>query len=109
VAIIDQDFTVYRGSAPPLNFTMTPVADITGWAIRFTAARALGSSSKAIISQAASVTSGPGGTFTVPLTAALTDIRPADYFYDVWRVDPGSEELLATGTMTLADVVRLPT
>lgn len=108
MAIIDQDFTVYRGAAPTLNFTMTPTADITGWTIRFTVARALGSSAKAIVSQTATVTNGPLGLFSVALTAGQTDLRPADYEYDVWRVDAGLEEPLALGTLTVADVVRLP-
>lgn len=108
MAIIDQDFTIYRGAAPTLNFTMTPTADITGWTIVFTVARALGSSTKGIVSQTASVTNGPGGLFSVPLTALQTNIRPAEYEYDVWRVDAGLEEPLAFGTLTIADVVRLP-
>lgn len=106
--IIDQDFTLYRGAAPHLNFTMTPVVDITGWTIVFTAASALGSSAKTVATQNASILSGPGGQFRVALTAAQTNLRPRDYEYDVWRVDAGFEEPLALGTITLADVARLP-
>lgn len=108
MAIIDQTIRVYVGEAVALDFTMTPVEDISGWTLAFTVTRALGSATKKI-QQAATVTNGPLGTFTVPLTALQTDHLPATYHYDVWRVDAGSERLLAIGDFELAVNARQPT
>ena len=108
MAMTGQDVTIYRGQVATLTFTMTPVVDISGWDIRYTAARALGSSGKAIPMKQATVISGPLGMFRVTLTAAETDIRPAEYQHDAWRVDTGLETPLAFGTLTVQDIVRLP-
>ena len=106
--MVTQGFTIYRAQHKAIDLAVSPAADITGWTITFSAARALGSSVKAIGPLAASVTNGALGQYRVSLTSAMTDIRPAEYAYDVWRVDTGLEELLARGTLTVADAVRLP-
>ena|SRR5215510_4169928 len=109
MAIIGQDITVYRGSDLTLDFTNTSGEDITGWTIVLTVARAAGSTVKAIASVTATVISGELGMYRFFVPAAQTDIRPADYLYDVWRTDAGEAMLLAMGTMTLSGVPRLPT
>jgi len=106
--VVEQDLTIYRGSAAVLNFAASPVENISGWTIHFAVARANGSATKAIGPITAAVVDGPTGTYRVSLTAALTNIRPADYQYDVWRVDAGQETLLRRGSFTLLDSVRLP-
>jgi len=106
--MVEQDITVYRGSHATLDFTVSPVENIASWTITFTVARANGSGTKAIGPVTGSITSAPAGTYRVSLTSAETDIRPAGYRYDVWRVDAGQQKPLARGTLSLVDVVRLP-
>ena len=107
--MIEQDLgNVYRGARKVFTFTVEPVRDIgLGWSLVFTAARSKGSSTKDI-TQAGAVVNGPAGIYSVTLSAAQTDIRPGVLFFDCWRTDPGLSEPLATGTLTLVDVVRLP-
>ena len=107
MAVLNQNFTVYRGEDVTLNFTMDPVIDIAGWTLKFTAVKAVGQSTKAIDADGA-VVSGPAGTFRVQLPKLKTNIEPRAYVYDVWRTDPGNERLLALGTVTVAGVARNP-
>ena len=109
MAVTGQTLTVFRGSAAVLNFSVGTPTNITGWTIVLTVARALGSGSKAITQQVAVHVSDLLGDYRFDLTAAMTDIRPAPYYFDVWRIDAGAEEFLASGVLTIEDVVRLPT
>lgn len=109
MAIIDQEISMFHGEARGLDFTMTPVEDITGWTIAFTVTRALQTADKLIGPVVATVVSGPDGTFTVDLASADTQLIPDTYGYDVWRTDPGGERLLAIGDFIITGQVRLPT
>lgn len=104
---IETDIELFRGEAVTLNFTMDPVEDISGWTLAFTAARSLGDPTKSI-EEAGVVVSGAAGTFKVVLETAQTDLSAGVYHYDVWRTDAANERVLAIGTMTISDVVRLP-
>jgi hypothetical protein len=118
--VINQDVTVYRGGREVLNFTMSPVVDISGWAIEFTAAkrttkeqqnvltRLFTSSATKLITKSADIVSGAGGTFRVTLTADDTDIASGIYEYDIWRTDEDEELPLALGQFIVGGVVRLP-
>ena len=103
-----QEISIYRGEDIDLNFTMSPVADITGWTIVFTLAERLGNPTKILNGISGTVTSGPDGTFTVSLTSAQTTITPGDYWYDVWRTDSGNKRVLAVGKFYVEDEVRIP-
>lgn len=78
---------IYRGEAATLNFTMTPVENIDGWAISFAVA--------GVIAKPATVIDGPAGRFSASLTAQETMVRPGVYRYSAWRTDTG--RVLAAG------------
>jgi hypothetical protein len=100
--------TIYRGEDVTLNFTMSPVVDISGWTLVFNIRdeRLTGDS---LLTASGSVTSGAGGTFSIPLAAADTDnLDPDEYAWDVWRTDSGSAAVLALGTITVEGTPRVP-
>ena len=106
MAIIDQAIgPVYYGEDVTLNFTMTPVENITGWTLQLTVTRALGSVTK-VIQKTGEIISGAAGTFRFILVTTDTDVAPEVYQYDVWRTNAGNERLLAIGTFTIADQSR---
>ena len=98
---------VYRGEQATLNFTMSPVENITSWAIVFTLSRKVNTATK-VLTQAATILNGAAGTFRVTLTEEQLDLTPGTYQYDVWRNDEGQEQVLAIGTFTVAPAVRTP-
>lgn len=75
----------------------TPI-DITGWTIKVTARDESGA---VVITKTATITSGPSGTYTFPVTHADTSIQPKAYALDIQRVDSGSERLMGLGTWTI--------
>ena len=98
----------YRGEDLALNFTMTPLTDITGWTMSCRVKPA-GADSPILLTISATITSAPAGTFAVAVTAAQTTTLPAGaYSYDVWRTDSGSAAVLALGTLTMAGTVKVP-
>jgi hypothetical protein len=104
---VTQTLTVYRGEQAAINFTMAPVEDITGWSLKFTVAKKANSATK-LISVTPVILSGPAGTFRVTLTEENLDLNPATYFFDVWRVDEGFEQVLAIGSFVVSATARVP-
>lgn len=95
--------TVYRGEDVTLNFTMSPVEDVSGWSLLFT----VRIGQNVVISKAGSVDDGPNGQFSFALADTDTEgERLGEWLYDVWRDDPGAERILAIGTFTLKDTAR---
>ena len=105
----EQTITIYRGEAPVLNFTMAPVpvGGIAGWTLLFTVAKQRNSTTK-LITVTPVLISGPLGTFRATLTPAMVDITPDTYFFDVWRMDSGYEEVIASGPFVISGDARLP-
>jgi hypothetical protein len=103
----EETITVYRGEQATLNFTMSPVVDITGWTIVFTVAAARDSATKKVTATA-TIVNGPAGTFRVALTEEHLDLAPLRYFFDVWRTDEGLEQVLALGPFVVVGVARVP-
>jgi hypothetical protein len=98
----------YRGEDVLWIFTMTPVTDITGWAIS-ARVKQTPSDPTPLLTINASLTSPAAGVFTVSLPAAsTTSLSAGTYAYDVWRTDGGSAAALALGTLTVKGTVRLP-
>ena len=93
----ESTITVFRGEHGPLTFTHTPDA-VTGWALRFTIARAKNAATK-LVSLTPSITS--TSTYTVDIDDALLDLPPGRYFFDVWRTDAGFEQVLAYGDFVI--------
>lgn len=106
----EQTITIYRGEAPVLNFTMSPVPDggIAGWTLEFTVAKKANSVTK-MLSATPTIVSGVAGTFKATLTSTQTDIAPGAYWFDVWRTDAGLEEVIAAGEFVIVGVARIPT
>lgn len=103
-----QSISLYRGTEMTLNFTMSPVVDITGWTILFTIAKALNSPNK-LLSRAATITDGPLGKYSVALDADDTiNVKPGSYFFDTWRTDADEESVLSIGSFVVLPVARLP-
>jgi len=103
---INEAIVIYQGEDIALNFTMTPVVNITGWTLELNIATSRANTVK-IITQAGAIVSGPAGTYTVTLTDIQTDtLIPSVYAYDVWRTNAGNERILTTGDFTVKDPVR---
>lgn len=100
---------IYRGEDVTLNFTMTPLTDITGWTMSFRVKAKLEDASVLLGPINASITTAAAGTFSVPLTAAQTSTLPVGtYDYDVWRTDSGSAATLDLGKLTVKGSVKTP-
>lgn len=82
----------------------TTAINITGWTISITV-RDEGKIT--MFTKSGTVTSGPAGTYTFAVTATNTTISAKPYSIDIWRVDSGSETLMAVGTLTISDEVRV--
>jgi hypothetical protein len=102
------DISVYKGETVTLNFTMTPVVDITGWSIVFTLKKNQ-TDAAALVTVNATITSGVNGTFAVKLTGGIggQTFRRADtYQYDVQRTDAGFEAVLSIGAFAILQEVK---
>jgi len=103
---INEAIVIYQGEVINLNFTMTPVVNITGFTFELNIATSRANTVK-IITQAGAIVSGPAGTYTIALTRAQTNtLTPNVYAYDVWRTNAGNERILTTGDFTVKDPVR---
>lgn len=82
----------------------TTAINITGWTLVVT----VRDENKAVMfTKSGTIVSGAAGTYTWPVTAANTLISPKPYSLDIWRTDAGSETLMAVGTLTVNDEVRV--
>ena len=101
------DLEIYRGEAVDLDFTISPVEDISGWTIMFTLARQKNSTFKTI-ERLCTITSGPAGTFRASLLRTDTDIAPGKYYWDVWRTNGGSDKPLGLGDFVVLKDIYNP-
>lgn len=107
-ALVDQTITVYRCQAIVLNFTMSPVEDITTWTLMFTVTKAINKTTKILGPLTMTIVSGSAGTFRVTLTEEQLDLRPAIDRFDVWRTDEGLEDPKAMGNFVVLGSSRVP-
>lgn len=98
---------ISRGEDIQLDFTISPVENITGWNMQFTLSKYKNSVLKTL-EIACSIVSGPAGTFKAILLSAQTDIEPGKYYWDVFRVDGGSKKKLGYGEFTIIKDVYMP-
>lgn len=97
----------YRGEDIVLNYTMSPVMDITGWTIRFHVKGQL-SDAATLLTINGVIVSAVAGTFSITLTAAnTTTLGVGIYYYDVWRTDSGQACALALGKLTVKGTATL--
>jgi hypothetical protein len=94
----------FRGEDVVINFTMTPVQDITGWTLTFKVADQLAGTIK--ITKTAAIVNGPAGQFSVSIANADTSsLAVGRYVWDVRRVDSGYKSTVADGYITLKQEV----
>lgn len=102
-------FPVYRGAAPTLRFTLSPVvpAGIAGWTTRFTARRKASDADPLALNLAGTVNDATLCIVDVPITKAQTlSLIAGNYDVTLMRTDAGAEDVLAAGIMTvLLDVL----
>lgn len=98
--------TVHKGQDVTLSFgPLSPLEDITGWTISF---YLRGSSALALATISHTNNGGAAGTFDIVLADTHTEnLRLGTYLYDVWRIDDGSEKVLARGEFRLLGVARI--
>jgi hypothetical protein len=104
----EQTIEIGRGDAGTLNFSYSPVVDITGYTITFSVAKVRGGTEKLFPQVAASVISGPAGTFRVLLTTQHTNQPHGTYYWDASRTDSGQEQVIARGPFVIVAGARLP-
>lgn len=98
----------YRGEDVELDFTMTPLTDITGWTISCRV-KLTPTDATALLTVNATIQTAAAGTFKVPFTSAQTSGLSANtYAYDVWRTDSGSQAALSIGSLTIKGSPRTP-
>jgi hypothetical protein len=99
------NISIYKGEAVQLNFTMSPVTDISSWTIALTI-RVNASDTGFVYQDATAIhDSDVAGTFHFLLAHAATNIASGTYAYDVQRTDAGSEAVLSIGILTIAQEV----
>lgn len=102
---IDQ---VFRGSRLELSWTLVPVEDMTGWTVEFNLAREPNSRSKIIDDRDCPIIDPLLAKFHTLLDTDDLDIQPGTYYWDVWRVDPGEEVILAYGSFVVNGDAKKP-
>lgn len=97
-----QDITLWKGEAPTLTFTLSPVVDATLWTVTFTVKRRA-TDAAALVSIGGTITSGPSGIFTIALTSVQTKttLGVGLFAYDVQRTNAGSENVLSVGRLVI--------
>lgn len=108
---ITETISYYRGEDKTLEFTMDPVEDITGWSIKFAVRKTIEVLPILITKTTGGgtvvIVNGPAGIFDVIMDSADTASLPVgDYLFDVQRTDSGEFSMLATGTLTLLQMVN---
>jgi hypothetical protein len=94
-----------------LNVTLSPVVDITGWALTFTIKLDPGDAGTVLVTKTVgsgiTITDGPNGKADVVIAEADGEKLLADheYDYDLWRTDSGNKTPLTFGRIKLRERV----
>ena len=100
MVVPSSDFTIYQGETVTLRWTLQPATNIAGWSIRFAI--------RGGPQKTAQIVDAPAGVFEVTLTAAETRaLAVGAHYYDVARIDPGQEAVLAVGHLVVRESVAL--
>jgi len=99
----------YAGEDGTISCTMSPVVNITGWALKFTVRKTLNILPILITKITGgdiTITDGPNGKFDIDMNSADTaSATPGDYFFDIQRTDAGFKSELGIGTFTILNPV----
>lgn len=96
---------LHKGEDAVITVTMTPVTNITGWALAFNIRRSPDDPTALVTKttlSGMSITNPSNGVFTITLDRA--DTRDLDYrelFFDIQRTDTGFRTVLTYGSCTL--------
>lgn len=108
----NDNFTIWRGTAPTLVFTLTTVPDggVAGWTTSFTMRLKDTSADPVYFQKAGSISDAALGVFHVALTKAETlALAVRGYQFSFERTDAGFEDLLSIGHVTVRyDVKNAP-
>lgn len=101
---------IYAGEDGTIACKMSPVVNITGWALKFTVRKTLNVLpiliTKVIGAGQIVITNGPNGEFEITLASVDTaSATPGDYFFDIQRTDAGFKSELGIGVLTLLQPV----
>jgi hypothetical protein len=102
----ENDLSFHQREDVQITWTLSPVADITGWTLQFAVRQAVDGPVLILKSTSSgiTITDGPGGAFRLDLADADTiRIAPGLYLYDVARIDSGNHAVLSYGTLTLQE------
>jgi hypothetical protein len=89
-----------------VDFTLTPLLDVTGWTISFTLKDSLGGNTQTGFPTTATIVDGPRGRFRVSIPSSATSSIPVGrYVWDVRRTDSGNRATLADGYLDLKQEV----
>lgn len=102
------NISIYKGEAVVINFTMSPVTDITGWTIALTIRDNANDTGSALLSVAGVIVLAAAGTFKFTLTSTQTKMAVGNYAYDVQRTDLAGESVLSIGTLSILQEVLFP-
>jgi hypothetical protein len=99
---ITSNLSWFRGEDITIDFTMTPVVDVTGWTISFTLKDTLGGNTQTGFPIAATIVDGSRGRFRVAIpSSATSSVAVGRYVWDVRRTDAGNRTTLADGYLDL--------
>lgn len=99
---INQPITIFRGEDVQLRFTMSPVEDVTGWAVLLFV-----ETDGCHTEFQGQVEDGPNGVFAFDIPAETTDGWSArKHRYDVWRSGGGLNEVLSAGPFIVRSTAR---
>lgn len=101
------NISIFKGEAVVINFTMSPVTDITGWTIKMTI-RDNANDAATVLSVDGVIILAAAGTFKFTLTSVQTKITVGNYAYDVQRIDASGESVLSIGTLSIVQEVLYP-
>lgn len=104
----EQQISLIRATDNTIRARMRTPRDITGWAISFTVATALGAAASITktVGAGITITDGPSGIITITLAKSDTQsLTAGGYVWDVTRTDSGSRVCLARGELLLEQEV----
>lgn len=110
---VQQTISLFRGEDVLLTVVLTSGASVAAWSLAWYLRAEPEASGAPLVTRSTgnggvSVTpSGAAGVFTVTIPAAVTVGLPVGtYRYDLWRLDPGEEVVLAYGECHVLGQVR---